>query len=97
LAACFSTRSRLFLKQYYLEKGVEVISGVKVTDIKQADGKITLKTDTSSEVVVDNVIAGIGIQPNTDLANAASLAVDNGIVVDEYLRTSHPDIYAAVM
>jgi len=84
-----------FLKQYYLDKGVEVISGVKVTDLELQDVQIILKTDTKPEVVVDGVIAGIGIQPNTDLAKAASLAVDNGIVVDEYLRTSHPDIYAA--
>jgi 3-phenylpropionate/trans-cinnamate dioxygenase ferredoxin reductase subunit len=41
------------------------------------------------------VVAGIGIQPNIDLATAAGLEVDNGIRVDRGLRTSHPDIYAA--
>jgi NADPH-dependent 2,4-dienoyl-CoA reductase/sulfur reductase-like enzyme len=40
-------------------------------------------------------LAGAGIEPNVDLARKAGLAVENGIVVDELLRTSHPDIYAA--
>jgi 3-phenylpropionate/trans-cinnamate dioxygenase ferredoxin reductase component len=54
-----------------------------------------LKTSTDREVVVDGVVAGIGIEPNVDLAKAAGLEVDNGIIVDEFLRTSHPHIYAA--
>ena len=41
------------------------------------------------------VVAGLGIQPNVELAEQAGLRVDNGIVVDEMLRTSDPDIYAA--
>jgi hypothetical protein len=45
--------------------------------------------------VVIMLIAGIGIRPNVELAEAAKLKVENGIVVDEFLRTSHPDIYAA--
>jgi 3-phenylpropionate/trans-cinnamate dioxygenase ferredoxin reductase subunit len=44
---------------------------------------------------VDGVIAGIGIRPNVQLAEAAGIAVDNGIIVDEALRTSHPHIFAA--
>jgi len=41
------------------------------------------------------VVAGIGAAPNTDLAVATELLVDNGVLVDEQLRTSAPDIYAA--
>jgi NADPH-dependent 2,4-dienoyl-CoA reductase/sulfur reductase-like enzyme len=44
---------------------------------------------------VDIVVAGLGIQPNVELAEQAGLRVDNGIVVDELLRTSAPDIFAA--
>jgi NADPH-dependent 2,4-dienoyl-CoA reductase/sulfur reductase-like enzyme len=43
----------------------------------------------------DGVVAGIGIQANDDLAAAAGIRVDNGIVVDQMLRTSAPDIFAA--
>jgi NADPH-dependent 2,4-dienoyl-CoA reductase/sulfur reductase-like enzyme len=41
------------------------------------------------------VVMGVGVAPRTALAEAAGLRVDNGIVVDEYLRTSVPDVYAA--
>jgi NADPH-dependent 2,4-dienoyl-CoA reductase/sulfur reductase-like enzyme len=47
------------------------------------------------ELAADGVVAGIGIVPNVDLAQAAGLEVENGIRVDASLRTSHPDIYAA--
>ena len=41
------------------------------------------------------MVAGLGIVPNTELAIEAGLGVDNGITVDDMLRTTHPDIYAA--
>ena len=46
-------------------------------------------------VDANGVVAGIGIQPNVDLATAAGLQVDNGIVVNSALQTSQPHIYAA--
>jgi 3-phenylpropionate/trans-cinnamate dioxygenase ferredoxin reductase subunit len=46
-------------------------------------------------VAVEGVVAGIGIEPNTGLAEAVGLKVDDGILVDERLRTSAPEIYAA--
>ncbi len=45
--------------------------------------------------MVDAVVAGIGIEPNIELAESIGLTTDNGVVVDEFLRTSNPDIYAA--
>jgi 3-phenylpropionate/trans-cinnamate dioxygenase ferredoxin reductase subunit len=41
------------------------------------------------------IIVGVGVTPRTELAAAAELKIDNGIVVDEHLRTSDPDIFAA--
>ncbi len=49
----------------------------------------------AGEFEADLVIVGIGILPNVELAEAAGLACDNGIVVDDHCRTSDPDIYAA--
>jgi NADPH-dependent 2,4-dienoyl-CoA reductase/sulfur reductase-like enzyme len=46
-------------------------------------------------LLVDGVVAGIGIEQNVALARAAGLEVGDGVVVDTLLRTSHPDIYAA--
>jgi len=66
---------------------VEALSGVgRVREVALADGE---------SIPADLVIVGIGIEPNTDLAAAAGLAVDNGIVIDDQARTSAPDIVAA--
>jgi NADPH-dependent 2,4-dienoyl-CoA reductase/sulfur reductase-like enzyme len=63
--------------------------------LENQSGRQVLKTVSGKEIQADVVIAGIGIKPNTQLAEAAGLAVENGIVVDEYLQTSQPEIYAA--
>ena len=47
------------------------------------------------EIEVEGVVAGIGIQPSVEVARAAGLDVNDGVVVDSFLRTSHSDIYAA--
>jgi 3-phenylpropionate/trans-cinnamate dioxygenase ferredoxin reductase component len=49
----------------------------------------------STKIDADMIIVGIGVAPRTELAAAAGLKIDNGIVVDEHLRTSDPDIFAA--
>ncbi len=89
-----------FLNDFYRQTGVEVLAGEQVTGWEKRQGKSVLKTRNKqtqgdSEIVADAVLAGIGIQPNVELAQAAGLDVDNGIRVDRGLRTSHPDIYAA--
>jgi NADPH-dependent 2,4-dienoyl-CoA reductase/sulfur reductase-like enzyme len=89
-----------FLNDFYRQKGVEVLAGERVTGWETRQGKPVLKTHNKltqgeREIVADAVVAGIGIQPNAELAQAAGLEVNNGIRVDRGLRTSHPDIYAA--
>jgi 3-phenylpropionate/trans-cinnamate dioxygenase ferredoxin reductase component len=85
----------LFLNDYYREKGVEVMPEANVTDIQKANGVFLLAHDKGGAVQVDAVVAGIGVVPNIDLARSAGLKTGNGIVVDEFLRADHPDIYAA--
>jgi NADPH-dependent 2,4-dienoyl-CoA reductase/sulfur reductase-like enzyme len=89
-----------FLNDFYRQKGVEVLPGQLVTGLETRGDRQVLKlrnaqSQSEREVVADSVVAGIGIQPNVELAQAAGLAVENGIRVDASLRTSHPDIYAA--
>ena len=84
-----------FLNSYYQEKGVTLLAGESVKSVRSADGKAVVTTGKGQEITADGVVAGLGIQPNTELATQAGLRVDNGIVVDELLRTSNPDIYAA--
>ena len=84
-----------YLNTFFRQKGVEIISGVNVKDLQKHDGSYHLVTDHGDKIHVNGVIAGIGIQPNVELAQAAGLKVGNGIVVDDLLLTSHPDIFAA--
>jgi 3-phenylpropionate/trans-cinnamate dioxygenase ferredoxin reductase subunit len=59
------------------------------------DGKVQKVLCGDNEFAADMVIVGIGIVPNIELAQAAGLTCDNGIVVDDHCQTSNPDIYAA--
>jgi 3-phenylpropionate/trans-cinnamate dioxygenase ferredoxin reductase subunit len=84
-----------FLNDFYRKKGIELMPGEQVTGLSFVGGRHMMKTLSGEEVVVEGVIAGIGIELNVELAKAAGLKVGNGISVDETLVTSHPNIYAA--
>ena len=84
-----------FLNDFYRRKGVEVLPGERVIQIERSGIRSILRTQGGRELVVDGVVAGIGLQPNLELAQAAGLKVGQGILVDEYLVTSAPDVYAA--
>jgi 3-phenylpropionate/trans-cinnamate dioxygenase ferredoxin reductase component len=84
-----------FLVEYYGEKGVDVRPREQVTGMSQEGSRVIVETKSGIRLTVDAVVAGIGIVPNTDLAKAAGLTVEDGVVVDDQLRTSHPDVYAA--
>jgi len=94
-ARIFPSSLSAFLNDYYREKGVTLLPSEKVTVMEKSSTKRTVVTASGKALSADAVIAGIGIVPETDLAQSLGLKVDNGIVVDEFLRTSHPDIYAA--
>ena len=84
-----------FLNDYYREHGVTMLTSETVESVRSEGGKTIVTTGKGTEIVADGVVAGLGIEPNVELAVQAGLKVDNGIVVDELLRTSNPDIYAA--
>ena len=84
-----------FLVEYFREKGVEVLAGEAVAGVERTGERSTVTTKSGRRIEADGVVAGIGITPNTALAEAAGLKVSNGIEVDEFMRTSHPDAYAA--
>jgi 3-phenylpropionate/trans-cinnamate dioxygenase ferredoxin reductase component len=84
-----------FLIRYYGEKGVDVRPGEQVTNVAGTGSRLVVGTKGGAELTVDSVVAGIGIVPNTELAQSVGLAVDDGVLVDERLRTSHPDVFAA--
>ncbi|HMM56843.1 MAG TPA: FAD-dependent oxidoreductase [Rudaea sp.] len=84
-----------FLNSYYREHGVELRTGAKVDDGKADANGVDLLLSDGSTLRVDAVVAGLGVIPNVELAQQAGLKIDNGIVVDDRLRTSDLDIFAA--
>ena len=76
--------------------GVDLRCAVVVSGVRSVDGALVgIELDDGTVVDADLAVVGVGATPNTELAEAAGLAVDDGIQVDEHLRTSDPDIYAA--
>lgn len=83
------------IQEYCAHNGVMFHTNESVTEIR-GDGRVSSVVLKSGQTVpCDFVCVGIGIAPNVELAQQAGLAVDNGVVVNEYLQSSHPDIYAA--
>jgi 3-phenylpropionate/trans-cinnamate dioxygenase ferredoxin reductase subunit len=81
-----------FVTDYYREQGVEVLTGENVESVR--DGRLT--TSSGRVLEADAIVAGLGIVPNTELAQATGLPVDNGIVVDELGRVGgRDDVFAA--
>jgi 3-phenylpropionate/trans-cinnamate dioxygenase ferredoxin reductase subunit len=84
-----------FLNDYYRGHGVTLATGVTVTGGKAVAGGVELTLSDGKTLRFDAVVAGLGVTPNTALAEQAGLKVDNGIVVDAQLRSSDADIWAA--
>ncbi|MDX0456146.1 ferredoxin reductase [Sinorhizobium medicae] len=77
------------------QEGVEIICGAQIAAIEEAGDAARLLLADGVGIEADLIVVGIGAVPNTELAEAAGLPIDNGIAVDERLCTSDPDILAA--
>lgn len=86
----------LWLKSLHESEGVKIECGVTLQGVVDvAGGSVAVQTSDGREWLADVVIAGVGMIPNDELARAAGLMCDGGIVVDEKCRTSHPLVFAA--
>jgi NADPH-dependent 2,4-dienoyl-CoA reductase/sulfur reductase-like enzyme len=94
-ASVFPEDLGAFMNARYREKGVTLLPDDTVTDARTQGRTTVLKTRKGEEVQAGAVVAGIGIEPNIELATSAGLAVENGITVDTLLRTSAPEVWAA--
>jgi NADPH-dependent 2,4-dienoyl-CoA reductase/sulfur reductase-like enzyme len=94
-AGRYPTALARFLNAYYIERGVELKPGTRVVDGRIDGDRVEIALSDGTTQQADAVVAGLGVTPNVELAAQARLNVDNGIVVDERLRSSDPDIWAA--
>jgi 3-phenylpropionate/trans-cinnamate dioxygenase ferredoxin reductase subunit len=83
------------LLQRFVAGGIKVLAGERPASISKRGGRFITRTGSGKEIESDTLIAGIGIAPSLDLPRRAGLQTANGIIVDEYLQASLPDIYAA--
>ena len=84
-----------FLVDYYRKQGITMQMGDSADKVESRKGKFVVHTQQAGQIEADAVIAGLGIVPSIELAQQAGLAIDDGIVVDDHLRTSQVDIHAA--
>jgi 3-phenylpropionate/trans-cinnamate dioxygenase ferredoxin reductase subunit len=82
-------------RDVHTDRGVEFLAdtGVKAFE---GDGKVRAVTTTDGRRIEANfVVVGVGVAPRTELAEAAGLSIENGVLVDELLQTSAPGVFAA--
>jgi apoptosis-inducing factor 3 len=91
LAKAMGVEIGAFIRRLHEEHGVRFRLGTTVATFE--GDRVMLAT--GEPLLADFIVAGVGVRPNTQLAEAAGLAVDHGIVVDEFLRSSAPGIFAA--
>jgi NADPH-dependent 2,4-dienoyl-CoA reductase/sulfur reductase-like enzyme len=96
LAAPLGDELGEYFAELHRRNGVELHSGVEVVEIVGKAGTAAgVRVGQTDVFGADLVVVAIGAQPNVELAEAAGLEVDNGVLVDASLRTSDPDIFAA--
>ncbi|MEH6543686.1 MAG: FAD-dependent oxidoreductase [Porticoccaceae bacterium] len=95
MARALGPRFGAWLAQVHREEGVDVRLGCGVSSILGEQGRVNgVILNDGEQVDLDALVVGIGVIPNLELAEAAGLEIDNGIVVNEFAQTSNPAIYA---
>ncbi|HSL25241.1 MAG TPA: FAD-dependent oxidoreductase, partial [Acidimicrobiia bacterium] len=82
-------------RDLHADHGVEMHMDTAVAALVGSAGVEGVRTGTGAVIPGDLIVVGVGVSPRVELAAAAGLATDNGILVDEHLETSFPRIYAA--
>jgi len=82
-------------QKLYADAGVMLLPGATLERGNAGPVRLELNVSTGDSLEVDAVVVGLGIEPNVDIARDAQLEVDDGVVVDDRLRTSDPSIFAA--
>ncbi len=96
LNMAFDEPTGRWVMDYLAAKGMKVLCGERAAKFHGQDGRVTgVETSRGTTIPADLVVVGVGLMPNAELAKDAGLQVDNGIVVNERLEASAPDVYAA--
>jgi NADPH-dependent 2,4-dienoyl-CoA reductase/sulfur reductase-like enzyme len=91
----FSPEMSSFFESYYAARGVRLITSMSVTELRGDEVLSSAVLKDGRTVQCDLVVAGIGVQPVIEVVTNSGLDLGDGIIVNEYLQTSHPDVFAA--
>jgi NADPH-dependent 2,4-dienoyl-CoA reductase/sulfur reductase-like enzyme len=90
----FTPEMARFFETYYSQRGVEFIKQAEVARLRGGGAVTSVVLEGNRTVECDMVVAGIGVQPVTDPIANSGIEVADGVVVNEYLETNQPDIFA---
>ena len=83
------------IQKNYVDRGVRILDADRPVSIARSGERFAVRTQNGAQIESDVVVVGIGIAPDLKLAMQAGLQTGNGIVVNERLQTSDPNVYAA--
>ena len=84
-----------FYRDVHADQGVELHFGVGIEALRGGDRVEEVRLTDGTALAADVVVAGVGVAPRVELAEEAGLALDNGVVTDEYLAASAAGVFAA--
>jgi 3-phenylpropionate/trans-cinnamate dioxygenase ferredoxin reductase component len=91
----FSPEISDFFERYYQARGVRLIKSAQVTELRGNGAVSAVGIGGGQSVMCELVVAGIGVRPVVDLLGGSGIEVGDGVMVNEYLETNQPGIYAA--
>jgi 3-phenylpropionate/trans-cinnamate dioxygenase ferredoxin reductase subunit len=75
--------------------GVDLRTSIGLAGIEKQGDRAVVRLEDGTSLDADLVVVGVGVTPNVELAERAGLKTDNGVLVDEHLRSSDPEVFAA--
>ena len=83
------------IKQWCISKGVNVLTSTRVESIEQDGGRLAVKLDNGEQLGADVVISATGVRANIGFLEDSGIETDFGVLVNDRLQSSHPDVFAA--
>ena len=83
------------IRQWCEQKGVTILTSARVTSIEQKGEQLSVSFSNRDSIEADLVISATGVKPGIDFLEGSAIETDQGILVDEFLNSSDPNIYAA--
>ena len=83
------------LQQWCEDKGVRVLTGTQINEVTEGPEGLSIHTKGGEQLDAKLLVVAAGVQPNIGFLASSGIEIDHGIIVDQYMRTSVPDVYAA--